>query len=73
MPDAVIQRIGGSTFARLPPALVKELGLQDGETVQIHIMREGMTLADYVAYRKGHPIWFDPDWRKDRGASKVDG
>lgn len=75
--EAKIQRIGGSTFARLSPAVVKELGLRDGDKVQLNIVKEGKTLNELLAWVKDHPM---PDemkqrlkgWREDRGISKYD-
>jgi antitoxin component of MazEF toxin-antitoxin module len=68
--DATIQRIGGSTFARLPPAVVKKLGLHPGDKVQLSVMKEGITgneLAKRLA--KMAPMEVDPDWRLYRGPS----
>lgn len=71
--EATIQRIGGSTFARLPPSVVKSLKLAPGDTVQISIVKEGLTLNELLRRFKEHPVWVDPDWAKDRGVmSKVD-
>lgn len=43
MTEAVIRRIGGSTFAKLPPALVRSLGLHDGDVVNVEVQRRGAT------------------------------
>ena len=71
--EAKIQRVGGSTFARLSPEVVKKLGLVPGDVVQINIVKEGLTLNELVQRFKKHPVWVDPDWAKDRGVmSKYD-
>ena len=76
--EATIQRIGGSTFARLSPDVVKALGLQAGDKVQLNVVKEGKTLGEFVAWVKAHPLPDDAKaalrgWNKDRGAlSKYD-
>lgn len=76
--EARVKRIGGSTFARLPPQLVKSLGLADGDMVNITVTRRGKTLKDLdgiVGAWQGNPElrnvienWSDerpgqdPDW-----------
>ena len=52
--EATIKRIGGSTFALLPPELVKRLDLHSGDVVNIEITRRGMTVDDL---RKLEGIW----------------
>lgn len=41
--EASIKRIGGSTFARLPAELVRQLGIQDGDTVMLELTKRGKT------------------------------
>lgn len=76
--EAKVQRIGGSTFARLPPDVVKKLGLRDGDSVQLNVVKQGRTLNELLAWVKEHPMPEDmkarlKDWKKDRGVmSKYD-
>ncbi len=65
--DVKIQRIGGSTFARLPPDVVKKLGLHSGDTVQLNILKQGLTLGELKAYVE--PFDLDPNWRDALGPS----
>lgn len=51
--EAKVRRIGGSTFARLPPDLVKDLALKDGDTVMLEVTKRGKTLGEIIeALRK---------------------
>lgn len=75
--EAKVQRIGGSTFARLPPDVVKKLGLHDGDTVQLNVVKQGKTLNELLAWVKEHPMPQEmkdrlKGWRDDRGISKYD-
>jgi len=47
--EAPVRRIGGSTFARLPPDVVKELGLHDGDTVMLEVTKRGKTIGEILA------------------------
>lgn len=49
--EALIRRIGGSTFAKLPPAVVKTLGLHAGDVVLIDVRRQGATGSELDAIR----------------------
>jgi antitoxin component of MazEF toxin-antitoxin module len=46
--EAKVRRIGGSTFALLPPEVVKKLALHDGDTVKLEITKRGKTLGELV-------------------------
>lgn len=75
--EATIQRIGGSTFARLPPDVVKALGLHAGDKVQLNILRRGITLGELQRLAQANPLppeWKArmKDWKEDRGFSKHD-
>jgi cell wall assembly regulator SMI1 len=76
--EGKVQRIGGSTFVRLPPAVVKSLGLHDGDDVQVNIVKEGKTLGELLDWFKDNPLPDDmkaglKDWKRDRGVlSKYD-
>lgn len=47
--EAKVRRIGGSTFALLPPEVVKKLYLHDGDTVQLEVTKRGKTGAEILA------------------------
>lgn len=75
--EATIQRIGGSTFARLSPEVVKTLGLQVGDKVQLNILKRGITLGELQRWAKENPLspeWQAKmkDWRKHVKFSKYD-
>lgn len=68
--EAKIQRVGGSTFARLSPDVVKKLGLRPGDSVQLNIVKDGLTLNDLVARVKAEgPLWVADDWKEALGPS----
>lgn len=58
--EATIQRIGGSTFARLPPKAVKALGLTPGDAVELDIVKRGKTLREILAAAAKMPRWKGP-------------
>jgi antitoxin component of MazEF toxin-antitoxin module len=75
--DATIQKIGGSTFARLPPDVVRTLGLMPGETVQLNIVKRGITGAQLRRYLEQSPApaeWKESatNWRKERPRGSKD-
>ena len=75
--EATIQRIGGSTFARLSPEVVKELGLNVGDKVQLNILKRGITLGEFQRMADENPLSSEwkaklKDWRKDVKFSKYD-
>ena len=75
--EATIQRIGGSTFARLSPEVVKTLGLHAGDKVQLNILKRGMTLGELQAWAEANPLSAEwkaklKGWKKDFVGSKYD-
>ncbi len=75
--EGKVQRIGGSTFIRLPPAVVKSLGLLDGDNVQVNVLKRGKTVGELIAWAKAHPMPEDmkgrlKGWKEERGFSKYD-
>lgn len=62
--EAPVRRIGGSTFARLPPDVVKELGLHDGDTVMLEVTKRGKTIGEILALMQagtpGHVLPLGP-------------
>ncbi|MEK6976137.1 MAG: hypothetical protein AABY18_07330 [Candidatus Thermoplasmatota archaeon] len=75
--EAKIQRIGGSTFARLSPELVKSLGLHSGDKVQLNILKRGITGAEFQRRADENPLspeWKArmKDWKKNVKFSKYD-
>lgn len=75
--EATIQRIGGSTFARLSPDVVKALGLHVGDKVQLNILKRGITLGELQRRARENPLspeWQAKlkDWKKDVKFSKYD-
>jgi antitoxin component of MazEF toxin-antitoxin module len=59
--EATIQRIGGSTFARLSPDVVKALGLNVGDKVQLNILKHGITLGEFQRLADENPL--SPEWK----------
>lgn len=58
--EAKIKRIGGSTFALLPPDVVKALRIVPGNTVQLEIKKRGMTGPELKAFVESLPPWHGP-------------
>ncbi len=56
--ETEVKRIGGSTFARLPPELVRSMDLRAGDRIMLDVERVGGTAEDVMALRgrfKGLP------------------
>lgn len=75
--EGKVQRIGGSTFARLPPDVVKKLGLRDGDVVQLNVLKHGKTLGEILDWARAHPLPESmksalKDWKENRAFSKYD-
>lgn len=65
--EAKVRRIGGSTFALLPPEVVKKLALHEGDTVLLQLTKQGKTLQEIVEAlarlpKDETPPLTDEDW-----------
>jgi antitoxin component of MazEF toxin-antitoxin module len=52
--EATLKRIGGSIFARLPPEIVRTLGLRPGDRITVEVRPVEGTVADVLALRGKH-------------------